>query len=284
MGTDGSLLAEYPVRTSNSRPEFIVAGPDGNMWFTEQRAGKIGRISTDGAVREFALAPDSNPTFITAGPDGNLWFIGRANSQPIGIATGWDGNLWFAEFRYPASKIGRMATDGSGFVDYDVPGATSDVETILAGPDGNMWYADSGGNKLGSVAQDGSILEYATPTSGSGPLGLTLGPDQTDIWFAEIDSNMIGQYVFDGGPARGGEHGGLGGGKGTHFHLPADSTIAPVPSILESAAPDRPIRADQPQALSSGNLETTPPSHLLRRNPDMDWTLSPTADGPLGLI
>ena len=42
-------------------------------------------------------------------------------------------------------------------------------------------------------------MEFATPTRGSGPLGITLGPDGTDLWFAEIDSNSVGQIVFDGG-------------------------------------------------------------------------------------
>src|SRR6185503_13856579 len=41
--------------TVNSRPANIVNGPDGNLWFTEQVAGRIGRITTAGVITEFVL-------------------------------------------------------------------------------------------------------------------------------------------------------------------------------------------------------------------------------------
>src|SRR5450756_800299 len=46
-----SAITEYTVPTSIARPTCITAGPDGNLWFTEQApaANKIGRITT-GAV------------------------------------------------------------------------------------------------------------------------------------------------------------------------------------------------------------------------------------------
>ena len=56
-------------------PSFgITNGPDGNVWFTELLAGKVGRISPDGAAVEFAV-PGAIPAGITRGPDGNLWFV-----------------------------------------------------------------------------------------------------------------------------------------------------------------------------------------------------------------
>src|SRR5215472_12285593 len=51
----------------------ITSGPDGNLWFTEPLAGKVGRITLAGDIREFNLFPGSNPTDIAAGSDGNLW-------------------------------------------------------------------------------------------------------------------------------------------------------------------------------------------------------------------
>jgi hypothetical protein len=67
---------------SKSGVIFIAAGPDGALWFTEQSASKIGRISTAGVVTEFATpTADSFPTGITTGPDGALWFTeGLANN------------------------------------------------------------------------------------------------------------------------------------------------------------------------------------------------------------
>src|SRR5438477_348283 len=36
------LFTEYPIPTANSQPWGITAGPDGNIWFTEQYGNKIG--------------------------------------------------------------------------------------------------------------------------------------------------------------------------------------------------------------------------------------------------
>jgi hypothetical protein len=66
----------------------ITAGPDGNLWFTESRANKIGRITPSGTIDEFPV-----PT---------------AKSLPFGITAGPDGNLWFTESK--ANKIGRITS------------------------------------------------------------------------------------------------------------------------------------------------------------------------------
>jgi virginiamycin B lyase len=65
----------------------ITAGPDGNLWFTEDAGNNIGRITTTGEITEFPIpTPQSGPHGIAVGPDGNLWFteqtgnkIGRIN-------------------------------------------------------------------------------------------------------------------------------------------------------------------------------------------------------------
>ena len=75
-------IREFPIppetgENDGSGPLIITAGPDGNLWFTENNGNRIGRISPGGehTVTQF-LIPTSNsfPTGITAGPDGNLWF------------------------------------------------------------------------------------------------------------------------------------------------------------------------------------------------------------------
>ena len=73
-------LSEYAITTSASQPLSAVQGPDGNFWFTEYTAGKIGKMSPAGTVlAEYSLNgrrdPGSHhPYGITTGPDGNLWF------------------------------------------------------------------------------------------------------------------------------------------------------------------------------------------------------------------
>jgi streptogramin lyase len=82
-------IAEYPLPDSSNGPypDGITAGPDGNVWFTEQGGDKIGRITPGGVISEFQVpTPFASPTAITAGADGNLWFTIR-EADEIGRIT-----------------------------------------------------------------------------------------------------------------------------------------------------------------------------------------------------
>src|SRR5262249_32973559 len=74
--------------TPASAPTSIVQGADGNFWFTEFNAARIGRITPAGVVTEFTVPVGSGPLDVVSGPDGNLYFterftdrIGRLNPQ-----------------------------------------------------------------------------------------------------------------------------------------------------------------------------------------------------------
>ena len=127
-----STIAEFPIPTASSGPVGITAGPDGNLWFTEARASKIGRITTSGGFAEFPV-----PT---------------ASSEPDGITAGPDGNLWFTEFA--GNNIGRI-TPGPivSFSEFLIPTASSDPRRITAGPkpqDG-LWFTEKIGNNVGRI-------------------------------------------------------------------------------------------------------------------------------------
>ena len=74
-GAAAPTITEFRAGISaESVPMGIAAGPDGNLWFTENAANKIGRITVGGAITELACLPaNSGPTNITTGPDGRLW-------------------------------------------------------------------------------------------------------------------------------------------------------------------------------------------------------------------
>src|SRR4051794_7233357 len=66
-------ITEYGAPGSD--PAQVVAGPDGNLWFSD-RNGAVGRIATDGTVIRFTtgLNPGSAVRSIAMGADGNMWF------------------------------------------------------------------------------------------------------------------------------------------------------------------------------------------------------------------
>jgi streptogramin lyase len=216
--TPAGVITEFSAGISrNSYLADIAAGPDGNLWFTEQgsrvpgRSGRsgIGRITLAGVVTEFraGISEHSVPNGIAAGPDGNLWFtereanqIGRitpagvvtefsagANTYPQSIAAGPDGNLWFTG----QLGISRITTGGV------VTGFRSNVfdgHGVTAGPDGNVWFAGAEG--IGRVTPAGVVTEFITgftPGITADATGdITVGPDG-NLWFTELHFNSIGR-------------------------------------------------------------------------------------------
>src|SRR5262245_60736353 len=65
---------------------------------------------------------------------------------------------------------------------------------ITRGPDGNLWYTDSG-DKIGRITPAGVITVFSAGiTPGSEPAGITAGPDG-NLWFTEDAGNRIGRIT-----------------------------------------------------------------------------------------
>ncbi len=211
------------------RPESIVTGPDNNMWFTEYNSNRVCRITTNGTIIGWQLAPNAHPTGITVGPDGNLWFLeygtskigtittnGITTNSPLkeygpvttnsllyNIITGSDGNLWFTESY--AGKIGKITTAGV-ISEYPLPTTNCGPYDIVSGPDGALWFTEFYSNKLGritvnAVSNDFSfITEFPMPLTTNqftfytnNPNGILVGPD-SNIWYADKGANLIGRF------------------------------------------------------------------------------------------
>ena len=87
--------------------------------------------------------------------------------------------------------------------EFPVPTSSSQPDGITAGPDGNLWFAETAGNKIGRITTSGGITEFPLPTNCS-PLsssgcqleGITAGPaNTTSVWFTEFDGNKIGEIT-----------------------------------------------------------------------------------------
>ncbi len=178
--TPGGTIIEFtsPLDQMNSMPNGITAGPDGNLWFTDEGSpGALGRATPGGTIMQFTagLQSGSRPDAITAGSDGNAWFednlsghraVGRIT--PAGtisefgsglgtgleddITLGADGNVW-VEQSSPGG-IARITPAGviTAFTNGLLPGAGSDGDQLVTGPDGNLWFNDRGAKAIGKVS------------------------------------------------------------------------------------------------------------------------------------
>jgi streptogramin lyase len=210
-------ITPFPLPNTSSYPDGITSGPDGNLWFTESNADKIGRMTPGGTLTEFPVLHP--PGEITSGPDGNLWFtgfnynlIGRitptgnvtlfplaSGASPAYITSGPDGNLWFTQsFGNSGSSIGRITPSGS-VTEFPLPRANSYPKGITAGPDGNLWFTEPNVDQIGRITPSGSLTEFPVST-GSLVKGITAGPDG-NLWFTEYGSNKIGLITPSGSVA-----------------------------------------------------------------------------------
>ncbi len=164
--TPQGVVTEFPVSlagNSLSDPGAIAGSPNGNIWFTFDRA--IGQVTPTGTATMFPIPNAGIDTFefytegITAGPSGSMWF-----TEPSSF------------------KIGSITPSGS-ITEYSLPAHTYyPGNTIVTGPDGNLWYTEISTN---------------TQTTGSPAIGRmnlsSTPPSQPKTYVALGDSYSSGE-------------------------------------------------------------------------------------------
>ncbi|MDQ6944829.1 MAG: IPT/TIG domain-containing protein, partial [Actinomycetota bacterium] len=275
-----AAITLFPL-APGSDPAAITAGPDGNMWFVESQANRIGRIT---AVDQPGIPAGTVTTFMTAFPGGFPGSITLGPVEPAGA------NIWFTEVHSGADGVvARMTpagvvTPGGGYPEGKAPGP------MTVTPDGSLWFgglddagvpvlrrlplnsgttqvislppglansasgairnltADSGGDLWGWIDQ--KIFHYS-PSSGQfaqfpsqdDQSSMTLGSDH-NIWVTNADRGLL--RLTTTGPT---------GPTG-----PTSPTEFPIPAVLpDDANPNNPTQTLQPVARSltagpDGNL------------------------------
>lgn len=114
----------------------------------------------------------------------------------IQITRGADGAIWCTYQFKPNDTILRIAPDGQ-ITGFEVPTPISGLASITAGPDGNLWFTEVTGNKIGRLAPDGTIQEFALPHPSSFPDYIVAGPDG-NLWFTEGQRGAVGRITPSG--------------------------------------------------------------------------------------
>jgi streptogramin lyase len=162
----------------------LVTGADGNLWFTETSANRVGRMTTAGEITEFAVS-----------------------GGPRGIAAGPDGNLWFTETE--ANRIGRISTAGT-VEEFAIPTPDARPWGIAAGADGNIWFTENGASQIGKVIlveanglaltggryQATATWQSSTASGEAHPVALTA--DTGYFWFSDPANVELVVKLLDG--------------------------------------------------------------------------------------
>jgi hypothetical protein len=113
-----ALTGTFELGTKITGNNKLVAGPDGNVWFTLS-GKKVGKISPAGIVQIYELSGIENAIGISVGPEKRIWIVAK------GKATSF----------LPADPEGTEEDFESALI--------KDEPNIVLGPDSKFWVASS---------------------------------------------------------------------------------------------------------------------------------------------
>ena len=162
---DGGLA----INANLNGPSRLAISPDGSLYFSDSGNYRIGRVGTDGIITTVAgtgVAGFSG--------DGGLAINANLNGfyGSTGLAISPDGSLYFTDFFN--NRIRRVGTDGiimtvagTGVGGYSGDGGQAIRANIrypgpiTIGPDGSLYFFDSGNYRIRRITANGIITTIA---------------------------------------------------------------------------------------------------------------------------
>lgn len=210
-----ATVNEYATPTANSEPYDLVYDSNNNViWFTEKSANQLGRfdIATE-TITEISTIPTANsmPTGIGIAPDGSIWFAesganrlgqyvpssntfneslvyvprtaGVTDAEFTDIAISTSGTrIWVSSpadhkvLQYSAQTDEFASLALSGPFD-PIAGSSRQPYNLTVASGDVVWLTDIANNQIGKFFQGTltNVAWYTLPTSGSNPMGITVG-------------------------------------------------------------------------------------------------------------
>lgn len=202
-------ITEWLAPTLGQRVRDPIEAPDGSIWWTGMWGSLAGRLELEtGEMYEYALPPEARPHTIVPDADGNIWYTGNSNAT-VGMLDPRTSEIteYRTEARDPHSAVfhpnGRLyfTAQGAGMLGRLDPktGALTEIVTeprpygIQVGPDGTVWVAYNGTNKIGALDPESmEVRYYEVPdeTSRIRRLGLT---SDGMVWYGNSTRGRIGR-------------------------------------------------------------------------------------------
>ena len=163
--------------TKNSKPYGIVADSKGAIFYCEFGTNKIGRIDAGRfSISEYVLPKGARPRRIAVALDHTIYYTdydrgylghidpdkgfieemlspGGEKSKPYGMTVTPDGAIWYSESGVKPNTIVRFDPAMRSFNRWNIPSGGGVVRNMVATPEGDIYIACSGVNKVGVVRQ-----------------------------------------------------------------------------------------------------------------------------------
>jgi virginiamycin B lyase len=205
---------EYTV-PSGAHPHDVAPGPNGEVWYTAQHQGALGRLDPETRkVEQIPLGEGSAPHGVIVGPDGAPWItdgglnaIVRVDPEtqevetfPLPEGRGYanlntatfDGNgvLWFTGQN---GIYGRLDPETGTMEVFDAPEGRGPYG-ITTTPAGDVYYASLAGSHIARIdteSGEATVIEPPTPDQGARRVW---SDSQGHIWVSEWNSGQVSVY------------------------------------------------------------------------------------------
>ncbi len=235
-----AAVQDFPLPTGDAGLAKATQGPfygnkgivnwAGALWFTEEDANKLGRITTDGQIQEFEMpaqigSPTNGPLALSAVRDDQIWMI--ADGAPLeGRVARYSPSSGFTYWNLGYTRVAAVAAhpaggawvtfrygEGISYFDndnveqyFDAP-RYSGPSPVTVTADGAAWFGD-GSSTIKRITTSGDLKNFHA--SGSGEIvSMTTGPDGA-VWYSKFSpgslfgprasGGVIGRMSADGSP------------------------------------------------------------------------------------
>lgn len=190
----------------DASPFAIALGSDGALWFTESFPGRIGRLTTSGQLRTFyagsspsyiVAGPDGNLWYerqsiiYKVTTSGKITRVRAVFEMGGGGPWSADQHLWF--YSVKTRSIAEMATSGNIVNTFAVP-ENCFPSWLTGGPENSLWYVDASNNCVARMTLSGKFSVVSTYSHKQSALFIAqMVVGKTGfLWFTETGNNGLG--------------------------------------------------------------------------------------------
>ena len=126
-------IHEWVLPHADSRPRRIAITAEDSVWYSDYSRGYLGRLDTKSGQVTGEWPTPSGP-----------------KSQPYGITAVGDV-IWFVESNTKPNMLVRFDPKTEKFQSWPIPGGGGVVRNMVHTPEGNLWLAESGVDRIAFV-------------------------------------------------------------------------------------------------------------------------------------
>ena len=190
-------------------PSEMTDSPSGQAAAVERRPGKrerliaaASRLLHQQGVERTTLADIAKAADV---PAGNVYYYFKAKDDVVGAVI--EAHVQQikailaaieARHRSPKSRLKAFVREFTAQSEIALTTGTTPKD-IVRGPDGNLWFTESGRNNIGRLSPNSFSVtgEFPTTTPNSAPWSITVGQDGA-LWFTENGQDRIGRITTGG--------------------------------------------------------------------------------------